>query len=41
LKGFEFEFGLEFHRNLKEISRRGFEISMAQKQLRTKLTPKF
>jgi hypothetical protein len=41
LKGFEFEFDLEFHRNLKGNSNIGFEILLAQNQLRTKLTPIF
>jgi hypothetical protein len=41
LKEFEFEFDLEFHRNLKGNSKRGFEIQMAQKKLRIKLTPNF
>jgi hypothetical protein len=41
LKGFEFEFDLEFHRNLKGNSKRGFEIHLAQKQQDPNLTPNF
>lgn len=34
-------FELGYHRYLKEILRRGFEIHLAQIQLRTNLTPNF